>query len=184
MHKLVNLGLAVILLYTPALLLAQQPTIEQLEQRCEEMRENRIKPLREAEIEKCKADKTKDPARCERYYKDYGNATRGPEGKYTPRMFDDLAPCVQAREMKAKTREGSLPASKRSETTTDLNKTVKDLTTTPAEPAATTGKTQQDTSARKSTLETKKRDTEKTESSRDTTLPTKSRDSSSGTSTR
>ena len=116
MHKLVNLSLGIILFCAPTLLMAQQPTVEELEQRCEEMRENRLKPLREAEIEKCKADETKDPAWCERYYQDYGNATRGPEGKYTPRMFDDLAPCVQAREMKAKQRESTLPADKRDQT--------------------------------------------------------------------
>lgn len=183
MHKLVNLGLGVILLCAPVLLIAQQPTVEELEQRCEEMRENRLKPLREAEIEKCKADETKDPAWCERFYQDYGNATRGPEGKYTPRMFDDLAPCVQAREMKAKTRETSLPTSKRSETTTDLEKTVKELTTTP-EQAAPASASKESTSSRDSTLETTTRDTEKSETSRDSTLPTKSRDSSSGKSDR
>jgi hypothetical protein len=175
MDKLVNLSLGIMLFCAPALLMAQQPTVAELEQRCEEMRENRLKPLREAEIEKCKADKTKDPAWCERYYQDYGNATRGPEGKYTPRMFDDLVPCVQAREMKAKSREASLPTTKRSETTTDLDKTVKELTTPEQEAPA---------SSRDSTLETTSRDTEKTESSRDSTLPAKSRDSSSGKSDR
>jgi hypothetical protein len=183
MHKLVDLSLVITLLCAPALLAAQQPTVQELEQRCEEMRENRIRPLREAEIEKCKADETKDPAWCERYYKDYGNATRGPEGKYTPRMFDDLAPCVQAREMKAKTREASLPAVKRSDTTTDVDKTIKELTTTPEEAAATSQGNVTPIS-RDSTLESTKRDTEKTESTRDTTLPAKSRDSTSGTSTR
>lgn len=183
MDKLINLSLRVILICAPVLLMAQQPTVEELEQRCEEMRENRIAPLREAEIEKCKADESKDPAWCERYYQDYGNATRGPEGKYTPRMFDDLAPCVQAREMKAKTREGSLPTTKRSETTTDLDKTVKELTATPEE-AATTGKSEESTSSRDSTLGTTKRDTEKAESTRDSTLPATSRDSTSGKSDR
>ena len=183
MHKLVDLGLGVILLCAPALLMAQQPTVEELEQHCEEMRENRLKPLREAEIEKCKADKTKDPAWCERYYQDYGNATRGPEGKYTPRMFDDLAPCVQAREMKASTRESTLPVDKRDTTTTDLEKTVKELTTSPEEAAAAQqGKVTP--ISRDSTLGTTKRDTEKTESSRDSTLPAKSRDSTSGKSER
>lgn len=181
MYKLVDLGLALVLFATPVLLLAQQPTIEELEQRCEEMRENRLKPLRETEIEKCKADKTKDPAWCERYYQDYGNATRGPGGKYTPRMFDDLAPCVQAREMKAKSREASLPTTKRDATTTDLEKIEKELTTSP-EAAAQQGKVTP--ISRESTLEATKRDTEKTESSRDSTLPSTSRDSTSGKSDR
>lgn len=183
MHKLVDLGLTVLLFCTPVLVQAQQPTIEELEQRCEEMRENRLKPLRETEIEKCKADETKDPAWCERYYQDYGNATRGPEGKYTPRMFDDLPPCVQAREMKAKQRESTLPADKRSETTTDLQKMEKELTTSPQEAAAAQqGKVT--STSRDSTLESTTRDTEKTESSRDSALPTTSRDSTSGKSDR
>lgn len=183
MSRLINLGIALLLFAIPALSVAQQPTVEELEQRCEEMRENRLRPLREAEIEKCKADETKDPAWCERYYQDYGNATRGPEGKYTPRMFDDLAPCVQAREMKAKQRESTLPTDKRSETTTDLQKIEKELTTSPEEAAAAQqGKVTPVT--RDSTLESVKRDTEKTESSRDSTLPTTTRDSTSGKSDR
>jgi hypothetical protein len=183
MHKLVNLSLGVILISAPAQLMAQKPTVEELEQRCEEMRENRLKPLREAEIEKCKADETKDPAWCERYYQDYGNATRGPEGKYTPRMFDDLAPCVEAREMKAKQRESTLPADKRDTTTTDLEKIEKELTTSPEE-AAAAQKGKVTPISRDSTLGTTKRDTEKTESTRDSTLPATSRDSSSGKSDR
>jgi len=183
MYKLVNSGLVLVLLAAPVIVLAQQATVEQLQQRCEEMRENRLKPLREAEIEKCKADKTKDPTWCERYYQDYGNATRGAGGKYTPRMFDDLAPCVQAREMKAKSREATLPATKRDETQTDLDKTVKELKTPPEEAAAAQqGKITPD--SRDSTLESTTRDTEKTESSRDSTLPAKSRDSTSGKSER
>ncbi len=183
MHKLVNLSLGVILCCGPVLLMAQQPTVEELEQRCEEMRENRIAPLREAEIEKCKADQSKDPAWCERFYQDYGNATRGPEGKYTPRMFDDLAPCVQAREMKAKVRESTLPADKRGAPATDLEKMEKELTTSPEEAAAAEqGKVTP--SSRDSSLGTTTRDTEKTESSRDSTLPATSRDSTSGKSDR
>jgi len=162
---------------------AQQASVKELEQRCEEMRENRIRPLREAEIEKCKADETKDPAWCERFYKDYGNATRGPEGKYTPRMFDDLPPCVQAREKKAATRSGTVPSVKRGDTTTDVDKTIKQLTTTKEEAAAASqGKVTP--ISRDSTLETEKRDTEKPEASRESTLPDANRESKSGTSTR
>ena len=183
MYKLVNSGLVLVLLAAPVVVLAQQATVEELQQRCEEMRENRLKPIREAEIEKCKADETKDPAWCEKYYQDYGNATWGAGGKYTPRMFDDLAPCVQAREMKAKQREGTLPADKRGTTTTDLGKTQKALTTSPEEAsAAQQGKVTP--SSRDSTLESTTRDTEKTESSRDSTLPSTSRDSTTGKSER
>ncbi len=183
MYKRVNLVQVFALFAIPTLLLAQQPTVEELEQRCEEMRENRLQPLREAEIEKCKADESKDPAWCERYYQDYGNATRGAGGKYTPRMFDDLTPCVQAREMKAKSREASLPTTKRDTNPTDLEKKVKELTTSPAE-AATAQQGKVTPGSRDSTLESTKRDTQKTESSRESTLPAKSRDSTSGKSER
>jgi hypothetical protein len=183
MYKFMILGLAAMLLYIPTQTMAQEERIKELEQRCEEMRENRIRPLREAEIEKCKADETKDPAWCERYYKDYGNATRGPEGKYTPRMFDDLPPCVQAREKKAATRSGTVESVKRGETTTDVDKTIKQLTTSPEEKAAASqGKVTP--ISRDSTLPTEKRETEKTGSSRESTLPDKSRDSTSGKSDR
>jgi hypothetical protein len=184
MNKVLNLGIAMVILCSPIMAAedptAQQASVKELEQRCEEMRENRIRPLREAEIEKCKADETKDPAWCERFYKDYGNATRGPEGKYTPRMFDDLPPCVQAREKKAATRSGTVPSVKRGDTTTDVDKTIKQLTTTPE--AASQGKVTP--ISRDSTLPTEKRDTEKPEPSRDSTLPDTKRDTTSGTSTR
>jgi hypothetical protein len=67
-----------------------------LEAQCEQERETRIKPLRDREIAKCKADSHNDPAYCERYWKDYGNAVRTPNGTMTPRMFDDLPDCVAA----------------------------------------------------------------------------------------
>ena len=186
MHKLMDMSLVVILFSTPMLLMAQQPTAEEYEQRCEEMREARIAPLREAEIEKCIAEKTMEPAKCESYYKDYGNATRGAGGKYTERMFNDLGPCVKAREMQSKVREGSVSTTKRGETTTDMDKTMKELTTTP-EQAADESIVNQGTVtpiSRDSTLATDKRDTKQTESSRDSTLPESKRDSTGGTSTR
>lgn len=204
MHKLKDMSLVVILFCTPILLVAVEPTREELEQRCEEMREARIAPLREAEIEKCKAEKAMEPARCESYYKDYGNATRGAGGKYTERMFNDLGPCVKAREMQSKTREGTVSTTKRGETTTDMDKTMQELTTTPeqavVESIVNQGKVTP--TSRDSTLGTDERDTRKTESSpasiqepenqatekaksnRDSTLSDSKRDSTGGTSTR
>jgi hypothetical protein len=41
-------------------------------------------------------DTRNDPAYCERYWKDYGNAMRSSNGTMTPRMFDDLPDCVAA----------------------------------------------------------------------------------------
>jgi len=204
MNKLLSLSFTMVILVAPALVTAQQATVEELERSCEEMREAQLAPLRAAEIENCKADKARDPAKCESYYKDYGDATRGAGGKYTERMFNDLPPCVKAREMKTSTREGSLPTTKRGETTTDVDKSIKELTTTPEEAAAAsvTNQGKVTPTSRDSTLATDKRDTKKTEpstassvetdiqktekakASRDSTLPDTKRDSSSGTSTR
>ncbi len=74
----------------------QRSDVEALEAQCEQEREARIKPLREMEIEKCKADKNNDPAYCERFWKDYGNAVRTASGGMIPRMFDDLPVCQAA----------------------------------------------------------------------------------------
>ncbi len=204
MYKLVDLSLGVILFCAPVMLLAQQPTVEELEQDCEDLRERKLAPLRKAEIEKCKAEKAMEPAKCESYYKDYGDATRGAGGKYTERMFNDLGPCVKAREMQAKTREGTVSTTKRGETTSDMDKTMKELTTTPEEAVATEiinqGKvtpisrdstlgtdkrdTKQTESSPASSQETEKQVTEKAKSSRDSTLTDSKRDSPSGTSIR
>ncbi len=67
-----------------------------LEAKCEAEREAKIKPLRDVEIAKCKADQNNDPAYCERFWKDYGNAMRGANGGTIPRMFSDLPICVAA----------------------------------------------------------------------------------------
>lgn len=67
-----------------------------LERQCEAEREARIKPLRDSEVAKCK-EQGKEPAYCERFWSDYGNATRLPNGKMRPRMFDDLPVCEAAR---------------------------------------------------------------------------------------
>jgi hypothetical protein len=90
-------AVAMILLAPSAVVLADQTSdVEALEAQCEQEREANIKPLRDMEIEKCKADAHNDPAYCERYWKDYGNAMRTPNGTMTPRMFDDLPDCVAA----------------------------------------------------------------------------------------
>lgn len=67
-----------------------------LEAKCEAVRAAHIKPLRDAEIAKCKANARNDPDYCERYWSDYGNAHRLPNGTMSPRMFDDLPECVAA----------------------------------------------------------------------------------------
>jgi hypothetical protein len=69
-----------------------------LEAQCEAAREARLKPLRDAEIAKCKTQQ--DPAYCERFFRDFGNPIRQPNGTFKPRMFDDLPECVAARKAK------------------------------------------------------------------------------------
>jgi hypothetical protein len=81
----------------PAVVIADRASdVAALEAKCEAEREAKIKPLRDAEIAKCKADPNNDPAYCERFWKDYGNAMRGANGGTIPRMFGDLPICVAA----------------------------------------------------------------------------------------
>jgi hypothetical protein len=80
--------------------------VTQLEARCEAAREANIKPLRDAEIAKCKADAHNDPDYCERYWRDYGNAKRNANGTMSPRLFDDLPACVDARKAREALNQG------------------------------------------------------------------------------
>lgn len=74
----------------------QVVTQAQLDLRCEQARKARIAPLRQAEIDRCKTEGRKDPDHCERYYADYGNGFRNPQGRMVPPMFSDLPECVEA----------------------------------------------------------------------------------------
>jgi hypothetical protein len=88
---------AVLFLCAPAFGHADEAAnVAALEAKCEAARAAHIKPLREAEIAKCKADGRNDPGYCERFWSDYGNAHRLPNGVMSPRMFDDLPECVSA----------------------------------------------------------------------------------------
>ena len=75
-----------------------EATVRKLEQACEEAREARLKPMREAEIKRCIEEQYKDPGYCQRYWSDLGNAVKLPNGKFQPRMFDDLPECLAAQE--------------------------------------------------------------------------------------
>lgn len=75
-----------------------EAAVQALEQKCEQAREAKLKPLRDAEIAKCKNEQGKDPGYCERYWSDFGNAMRLPNGTMRPRMFHDLPECVTALE--------------------------------------------------------------------------------------
>ena len=70
--------------------------LKELDRQCEAAREARLKPLRDAQITRCKANKRNDPQFCERFYADLGNASRTPDGRIVPRLFDDLPECVRA----------------------------------------------------------------------------------------
>jgi len=74
----------------------KQADVVALETQCEAEREAKIKPLRDMEIAKCNANRHNEPGYCERYWKDYGNAVRAPNGTMTPRMFGDLPVCDAA----------------------------------------------------------------------------------------
>lgn len=71
-------------------------SLEELDARCETAREKLIAPLREAEINRCKAEPRTDPASCERVNADFGAAVRTVNGGFTPRMFHDIPPCLDA----------------------------------------------------------------------------------------
>jgi hypothetical protein len=87
--------------------IADEAAVQALEQKCEAAREVRLKPLREAEIARCKAEKRNDAAECERYWADYGDAIRRPNGTMQPRMFHDLPECVAADEARRKLNLGN-----------------------------------------------------------------------------
>jgi len=95
-----KLLLALLAMAPMGMAVADDQGVEELQLKCEQAREARLKPLRDAEIAKCKAERGRDPAYCERYWKDFGDASRLANGNMKPRMFDDLPECVAA--LKAK----------------------------------------------------------------------------------
>jgi hypothetical protein len=90
------LCLAMVLLPAVAATAEDEAAVRELEQRCEAVREAKLKPLRDAEIERCIEDQRREADYCHRYWSDYGNAVRLPNGRFRPRMFDDLPECVAA----------------------------------------------------------------------------------------
>jgi hypothetical protein len=87
-------------------------SLAELDRRCEDAREAKIAPLREAEIAKCKQTETTDPARCERFYADFGAGGRTISGGTLPRMFHDLPECLEA-EQERRRRASRTPAENR-----------------------------------------------------------------------
>ena len=74
----------------------KEMSLSDLDRRCEHAREEKIAPLREAEIAKCKQQEDTDPARCDRFYADYGEGGRTISGGTYPRMFHDIPECLEA----------------------------------------------------------------------------------------
>lgn len=95
-----KLLLALLAMAPMGMAVAEDQSVAELQLQCEQAREARLKPLRDAEIAKCKAERGRDPAYCERYWKDFGDASRLANGNMKARMFDDLPECVAA--LKAK----------------------------------------------------------------------------------
>ena len=97
MQRRSSLAVLLMLITAPALVTADEAAnVAALEAKCEAARAAHIKPLREAAIAKCKAEGRNDPGYCERFWSDYGNAHRMPNGVMSPRMFDDLPECLAA----------------------------------------------------------------------------------------
>jgi len=93
---------AIALLAFTNLACADEASIRALEQACEAAREVKLKPLRDAEIARCKTESHSEADYCERFWSDYGNAKRLPNGTMEPRMFDDLPECIAAQDARRK----------------------------------------------------------------------------------
>jgi hypothetical protein len=111
-----TLGVSGLLLLS-ALLLAESPnnepfgpksaSMEELNARCESGREQKIAPLRNAKIEQCNMDKRNDPAYCARFFRTFGDSMITPDGKFVPRLYNDLPECIVAdQERRRRLREG------------------------------------------------------------------------------
>ena len=100
--KNISSGMVWCLLAVANLAQADEAKVQALEQKCDAAREVKLKPLRDAEIARCKSEKNKEAGYCERYWSDYGNAKRNPNGTMQPRMFGDLPECVAAEEARRK----------------------------------------------------------------------------------
>jgi hypothetical protein len=85
---------------------ADEAEVQALQKQCEAAREAKLKPLRDAEIARCKSEPKSDASYCERYWSDYGDAKRLPNGTMQPRLFDDLHECVAAEDARRKLRLG------------------------------------------------------------------------------
>lgn len=159
MRNIIYSAMLGLLLGMPVLSFAEQAmSRDELDRRCEASVEKQLAPVREKKIEECKTDKTQDPKKCEQKFKDYGKGRWDKTSGYSPDMFRSTPECVEARQARSKTRQGTAPSTPR-ESATGTKQRDSSLKTVPKE-ATTNTKT------------------------RDSSTDSKNRDSTSGTSTR
>lgn len=70
-----------------------------LMQACKTLRQDKIASLRDLEIEKCIHDQGKEADHCARFYNDFGEAYRAPNGGMQLGLFWDTPLCEQALEV-------------------------------------------------------------------------------------
>ena len=100
-------GFAILLASTT---MAQEPSLQELQQRCEQAREAKIAPLRQEAIDECIASESRRrdvQAYCERFYSDFGQGGRTASGHFRQPMFNDLPECEAFREAEAQSQESS-----------------------------------------------------------------------------
>ena len=89
---------------------AQEPSLQQLQQRCEQAREAKIAPLRQQAIEECITNNSRRrdvEDWCERFYSDFGQGGRTQSGHFRQPMFNDLPECQAYREAERQSRDSS-----------------------------------------------------------------------------
>ena len=90
--------------------IAQDPSLQELQQRCEQAREAKIAPMRQEAIEECMKNNTRRrdvKEYCERFYSDFGQGGRTASGHFRQPMFNDLPECKAYREAEAQSRISS-----------------------------------------------------------------------------
>ena len=90
--------------------IAQEPSLQELQQRCEQAREAKIAPLRQEAIDECIATNTRRQdvkEYCERFYSDFGQGGRTASGHFRQPMFNDLPECQAFREAEEQSQDRS-----------------------------------------------------------------------------
>lgn len=88
--------------------IAQSPSLQELQQRCDQAREVKIAPLRQDAIEECLTSNTRRrnvEEYCERFYSDFGQGGRTESGHFRQPMFHDLPECQEFHEAEAQSRD-------------------------------------------------------------------------------